>query len=121
MWMFVFLGFTQNGYWVLTLCVIQLFLVFTQNGTNPFLSNSISLSLLSLSLCARVLLGVLSSDSQEGGQREKKKEKKTGFLFWVCVYSADSLLSAAAVTTRLFVTAVLELGAKLILQKPITI
>jgi hypothetical protein len=53
-------------------------------------------------------------------ERQKKEEKK-GSLFWVCVYSADSVLSAAAVTTRLFVTAVLELGAKLILQKPITI
>jgi len=83
MWMFVFLGLTQNGYWVLTVCVIQLFLVFTQNGTNPFLSNSISLSLssLSLSLCARVLLGVLSSDSQEGGQRETKKRKEKRFPF----------------------------------------
>jgi hypothetical protein len=86
-------------------------------------SQILSLSLsLSLSLCARVLLGVLSSDSQEGGQRETKKRKQKRFPFLgVCVYSADSLLSAAAVTTRLFVTAVLELGAKLILQKPITI
>jgi hypothetical protein len=63
----------------------------------------------------------LSSDSQECGQRETKKRKEKRFPFWGCVYSADSLLSAAAVTTRLFVTAVLELGAKLILQKPITI
>jgi len=54
-------------------------------------------------------------------KERQKKERKKGSLFWVCMYSADSLLSAAAVTTRLFVTAVLELGAKLILQKPITI
>jgi hypothetical protein len=49
-------------------------------------------------------------------RQKKRKEKRFPFL-GVCVYSADSLLSAAAVTTRLFVTAVLELGAKLILQK----
>ncbi len=115
--MFVFLGFTQNGYWVLTVCVIQLFLVFTQNGTNPFLSNSISLSLYVQEFCWESCLLILKRVVKE----RQKKEKKKGSLFWVCMYSADSLLSAAAVTTRLFVTAVLELGAKLILQKPITI
>jgi hypothetical protein len=54
-------------------------------------------------------------------ERQKKRKGKRFPFLGVCVYSADSLLSAAAVTTRLFVTAVLELGAKLILQKPITI
>jgi hypothetical protein len=47
-------------------------------------SQILSLSL-SLSLCARVLLGVLSSDSQEGGQRETKKRKEKRFPFFGCV------------------------------------
>ncbi len=120
----MFLGFTQNGYGVLTVCVIQLFLVFTQNGTNPFLSNSLSLSLYIYiyiyvrEFCWESCLLILKRVVKE--RQKKRKGKRFPFL-GVCVYSADSLLSAAAVTTRLFVTAVLELGAKLILQKPITI
>ncbi len=79
---FVFLGFTQNGYWVLTVCVIQLFLVFTQNGTNPSLSNSISLSLYVQEFCWESCLLILKSVVKE----RQKKEKKKGSLFGgVCI------------------------------------
>jgi len=92
-------------------------MVLIQSSQILSLSLSLSLSLYVQEFCWESCLLILNRVVKE---RQKKEEKK-GSLFWVCVYSADSVLSAAAVTTRLFVTAVLELGAKLILQKPITI